>query len=184
MEVKHAGGEVHQGPGAGEGRGGEPRLPDPPHARVPRRGGGRAPAGERHLADADEKHPREPGPAHAALNFIAAPREAVDRILEQDKLTRLSLLPGSGSRPRPGPQGHREAGRRARRAGLPDRGAARGAAAAHGACCTCWPRATPWPRPWTVTFAEAASYARFIAKVDQTPVRASAPGAASSRWTR
>ena len=35
----------------------------------------------------------------ASLNFIAAPREAVDRMLEQDKLTRQALLPGSGTDP-------------------------------------------------------------------------------------
>jgi hypothetical protein len=34
-----------------------------------------------------------------SLNFITAPREAVDRMLEQDKLTRQALLPGSGSDP-------------------------------------------------------------------------------------
>ena len=55
-------------------------------------------AGLNYLADADErigKNLEQLG----SLNFIAAPREAVDRMLEQDKLTRLSLLPGSGSDP-------------------------------------------------------------------------------------
>ncbi|HEY8233729.1 MAG TPA: PDZ domain-containing protein [Vicinamibacteria bacterium] len=54
--------------------------------------------GLRHLADADERIQQNLAQL-SSLNFIAAPREAVDRMLEQDKLTRLSLLPGSGSDP-------------------------------------------------------------------------------------
>jgi tetratricopeptide (TPR) repeat protein len=50
--------------------------------------------GERHLAEADEKI-RQNLSRLTSLNFIAAPREAVDRILQQEKLTRLSLLPGA-----------------------------------------------------------------------------------------
>jgi len=34
-----------------------------------------------------------------SLNFITAPREAVDRIFEQEKLTRAGLLPGQGADP-------------------------------------------------------------------------------------
>jgi hypothetical protein len=33
------------------------------------------------------------------VNFIVAPREAVDRILEQDSLARRGLLPGAGTDP-------------------------------------------------------------------------------------
>ncbi len=51
--------------------------------------------GLRYLADADEKIQRNLEKL-SSLNFITAPREAVDRMLEQDKLTRQSLLPGSG----------------------------------------------------------------------------------------
>jgi tetratricopeptide (TPR) repeat protein len=54
--------------------------------------------GLRHLADADERIQQNLGQL-SSLNFIAAPREAVDRMLEQDKLTRQSLLPGSGTDP-------------------------------------------------------------------------------------
>jgi tetratricopeptide (TPR) repeat protein len=56
-------------------------------------------AGLRYLADADEKIQQNLESRLKSLNFIAAPREAVDRMLEQDKLTRQSLLPGSGSDP-------------------------------------------------------------------------------------
>jgi tetratricopeptide (TPR) repeat protein len=54
--------------------------------------------GLNYLADADERI-RQNLEQLGSLNFIAAPREAVDRMLEQDKLTRQSLLPGSGSDP-------------------------------------------------------------------------------------
>ena len=97
IEVKHAAGQVHQGPRAREGRGDQPRLPDPAHPRLPRRGGrergGRALPRRRRGED-----PPEP-PRLASLNFITAPRETVDRILEQEKLTRQALLPGSGTDP-------------------------------------------------------------------------------------
>jgi tetratricopeptide (TPR) repeat protein len=50
--------------------------------------------GERYLAEADEKI-RENLQRLTSLNFILAPREAVDRILEQDHLKRSSLVPGA-----------------------------------------------------------------------------------------
>jgi tetratricopeptide (TPR) repeat protein len=50
--------------------------------------------GERYVAEADEKI-RQNLSRLTSLNFIAAPRGAVDRTLQQDKLTRLSLLPGA-----------------------------------------------------------------------------------------
>lgn len=50
--------------------------------------------GERYLAEADEKI-RQNLSRLTSLNFITAPREAVDRILQQEKLTRRSLLPGA-----------------------------------------------------------------------------------------
>jgi tetratricopeptide (TPR) repeat protein len=55
-------------------------------------------AGLRYLPDADEKIQANLQRL-GSLNFITAPREAVDRMLEQDKLTRQALLPGSGSDP-------------------------------------------------------------------------------------
>jgi len=54
--------------------------------------------GQRYLADADEKI-RQNLQRLASLNVITAPREAVDRVLQQDKLSRLALLPGSGTDP-------------------------------------------------------------------------------------
>ena len=53
-------------------------------------------AGQRNLADATEKIQQNLSKL-ASLNFINAPRDAVDRILEQEKATRLTLLPGSGA---------------------------------------------------------------------------------------
>jgi tetratricopeptide (TPR) repeat protein len=56
------------------------------------------PAGQRFVADAEEKVQQNLSRL-TSLNFITAPREAVDRLLDQDKLTRRSLLPGSGTDP-------------------------------------------------------------------------------------
>jgi tetratricopeptide (TPR) repeat protein len=55
-------------------------------------------SGERHLAEADEKIQQNLS-GLTSLNFIAAPRDAVDRVLEQEKLTRRAFLPGSGTAP-------------------------------------------------------------------------------------
>ncbi len=54
--------------------------------------------GQQHLADAEEKI-QQNLTRLTSLNFITAPREAVDRLLEQDKLTRKALLPGAGTDP-------------------------------------------------------------------------------------
>ena len=55
-------------------------------------------AGQRNLPDATEKIQQNLAKL-TSLNFISAPREAVDRILEQEKATRLTLLPGGGADP-------------------------------------------------------------------------------------
>jgi tetratricopeptide (TPR) repeat protein len=55
-------------------------------------------AGQSNLPDATEKIQQNLSKL-ASLNFVTAPREAVDRILEQEKATRLRLLPGSGADP-------------------------------------------------------------------------------------
>lgn len=55
-------------------------------------------SGQPLVADAEEKI-RQNLSRLTSLNFISAPREAVDRLLEQDKLTRKALLPGSGTDP-------------------------------------------------------------------------------------
>jgi len=54
--------------------------------------------GQQHLADAEEKI-RQNLSRLTSLNFISAPREAVDRPREQDKLTRKALVPGTGTDP-------------------------------------------------------------------------------------
>jgi tetratricopeptide (TPR) repeat protein len=55
-------------------------------------------AGQRHAADALQKIQQNLSRL-SALNFVVAPREAVDRLLEQDKIARLGLLPGHGTDP-------------------------------------------------------------------------------------
>jgi hypothetical protein len=55
-------------------------------------------AGQRHVADAEQKIQQNLSRL-TALNLVLAPREAVDRILDQDKLTRQGLLPGAGTDP-------------------------------------------------------------------------------------
>jgi tetratricopeptide (TPR) repeat protein len=54
--------------------------------------------GQRYLADAEEKI-QENLARLVSLNFISAPREAVDRILEREKATRAALLPGPSADP-------------------------------------------------------------------------------------
>ena len=54
------------------------------------------PGGERVLADADEKL-RKNLQKITTLNFIPAPRETVDRILEAEHLTRRGLVPAAGA---------------------------------------------------------------------------------------
>ena len=54
------------------------------------------PGGERVLADADEKL-RQNLQKITTLNFIPAPRETVDRILEAEHITLRGLVPGAGS---------------------------------------------------------------------------------------
>ncbi len=55
-------------------------------------------AGLRYLTDAEEKIQANLSRL-VSLNFIVAPREAVDRMLEQERLTRQSLLPGAAADP-------------------------------------------------------------------------------------
>ncbi|HSD65914.1 MAG TPA: PEGA domain-containing protein, partial [Vicinamibacteria bacterium] len=55
-------------------------------------------SGERYLEEAEEKIRQNLGQL-ASLNFIVAPHEAVDRILEQEKTSRMALAPDSGSDP-------------------------------------------------------------------------------------
>jgi tetratricopeptide (TPR) repeat protein len=121
--------------------------------------------GERSLAEAEEKI-RGNLQKLATLNFIPAPRETVDRILEAEHVTRRALVPGSSTDP--------DVVRRVTErlastlevqgfliAILPEEKLQRTAVlyllAAGNAVA----------EPWDVTFGETASYMRYIAKVDQ-----------------
>jgi tetratricopeptide (TPR) repeat protein len=55
-------------------------------------------AGERLIPDVEEKLVANLQKI-ASLNFVPAPRDAVDRLLESEKLTRKALLPGGGAEP-------------------------------------------------------------------------------------
>ncbi len=57
-----------------------------------------SPAGERVLADAEERI-LENLARVSSLNFIPAPRDTVERILDLEKLGRRGLVPGSGTEP-------------------------------------------------------------------------------------
>jgi tetratricopeptide (TPR) repeat protein len=121
--------------------------------------------GERSLADADEKI-RENLGRLGTLNFIPAPRETVDRILEQEKATRAGLVPGAGT--------DADVIRKVTEklaaalevqgfllAVLPEERLQRTA----GLYLLAAGNTTA--ESWDVTFGEAASYARFLSKVDQ-----------------
>ena len=107
-------------------------------------------AGERVVADVEEKLVQNLAQI-TTLNFIPAPRETVDRILEAEKLTRKGLVPGAGADAGRRAQGHGEAGRRPRGAGLPGGAAARRRSCSARRCCTCWPPATPSPTAGSVS---------------------------------
>ncbi len=123
------------------------------------------PAGESALSDAEEKI-RENLLKITSLNVIPAPRDTVDRILEQEKVSRKGLVSGTGTDP--------DLVRKVTEklaaaldevqgflvATLPEERLQRTAnlnLLAAGNTVT---------EPYTVTFAESASYGDFIAKVD------------------
>jgi PEGA domain-containing protein/PDZ domain-containing protein len=56
-------------------------------------------AGERFVPDVEEKLIENLQQKVTALNFVPAPRDTVDRVLESEKLTRKALLAGSGVDP-------------------------------------------------------------------------------------
>lgn len=102
----------------------------------------------------------------ASLNVLPAPRETVDRILDAEKLTRRSLVPGSGT----DPDLLRKVTEKLAAtlevqgfliASLPDERLQRTAALYILAAGN-----TSADR-WDVSFAESASYLRFLAAVDQ-----------------
>ena len=160
-------GQVHPGPRAGA-RTRRSRLDCPIRPSLAFLGVvAESAAGERVLAEAEEKLVAEPGQDRRRLNFIPAPRETVDRILELEQLTRSGLSPARGPTPDVHPQGHREAGGRAGGAGLPGRACCRRRSCSARRCCTCWPRATRSPTAGASPSASPASYLRFLAAVDR-----------------
>jgi tetratricopeptide (TPR) repeat protein len=123
-----------------------------------------SPAGERNLVDADEKIRENLGKI-TTLNFIPAPRETVDRILEQEKITPRGLVTGGTD-----PDLVRKVTEKLATtlevqgflvAELPEERLQRTAVLHFLAAGNTQAEALD------VTFAESASYARVIARVDQ-----------------
>lgn len=122
-------------------------------------------AGERVASEVEERLLQNLGKL-ATLNFVPAPRETVDRLLESERLTRKGLIPGPGA--------DADAIRKVTEklaaalevqgfliATLPEEKLQRTAVLhllAAGSTVS---------DPWQVTFAEAASYLRFISAVDK-----------------
>jgi tetratricopeptide (TPR) repeat protein len=124
-----------------------------------------SPAGERVVADAEEKIVQNLSRIKS-LNFFAAPRETVDRTLEADKLTRRGLIPGPGADADVVRKVTEKLAATLEVQGflvalLPDEKLQR-TAVLHllAAGNTVSDR-------WSVAFAEAASYLRFLSVVDQ-----------------
>jgi len=123
------------------------------------------PGGERYLADADERL-REHLSSITSLNFVTAPKETVDRILEAEKLGRSQLVADSGVDPDLVRKITEKLATALEVQGflvavLPEEKLQRTANLHLLAAGNT--RAEAWP----VVFAEAASYGRFTAKVDQ-----------------
>jgi tetratricopeptide (TPR) repeat protein len=124
-----------------------------------------SPAGERYLADADEKIRENLGKL-TSLNFIPAPKDVVDRILDQEKVTRKGLVPGSGTDPDLIRKVTEKLATTLEVQGfliavLPEE------RLQHTAMLHLLAAANTMAEVGEVTFVEGASYARFIAKVDQ-----------------
>jgi tetratricopeptide (TPR) repeat protein len=124
-----------------------------------------SPSGERVAADAEEKIV-----AHLSgiktLNFFAAPRETVDRILEADRLTRKGLLPAPGADADVVRKVTEKLAATLEVQGflvalLPEEKLQR-TAVLHLLAA-----GNTVSDPWSVAFAEAASYLRFLSVVDQ-----------------
>jgi len=123
-------------------------------------------AGERYLGAADEKIRENLSKKITSLNFIPAPKEQVDRILDPEKLTPKGLVPGSGTEP----DLIRKVTEKLARdldvqgfliAVLPEE------RLQHTAALHLLAAGNPVAEALNVNFAEAASYGPFIAKVDQ-----------------
>ena len=97
MEVKHPAGKFIQDMALAKNESRDPRLPDPAQPGLPGRGGGERRPASALLPDAEERILENLGKI-ATLNFIPAPRETVERILEPEKLSRAQ--PGAAARAR------------------------------------------------------------------------------------
>jgi tetratricopeptide (TPR) repeat protein len=122
------------------------------------------PAGERVLADADEKI-RENLQKITSLNFVVPPRESVDRVLEAEKVTRKALVAGSGVDPDVVRKVTEKLAGALEVQGflvavLPEE------RLQHTAVLYLLAAGNAVAEPAEVTFGEAASYLRFISKVD------------------
>ena len=122
-------------------------------------------AGERVAPEVEEKLVENLSKV-ATLNFLPAPRETVDRILESEKLTRKSILPGSGTEP--------DLVRRATEklaAALEVQGfllaALPGEKLQRTAVLHLLAAGNTVPDSWDVSLAESASFMRFLLAVDR-----------------
>jgi tetratricopeptide (TPR) repeat protein len=101
-----------------------------------------------------------------SLNFVPAPRDTVDRVLESEKLTRKSLLPGGGAEP--------DAVKKVTEklaAALDVQGflvaLLPGEKLQRTAVLELLAAGNTVPDSWDVTFGESASYMRFLSAVDR-----------------
>jgi tetratricopeptide (TPR) repeat protein len=122
------------------------------------------PAGERVLADADEKI-RENLQKITSLNFIVPPRESVDRVLDSEKVTRKALVAGSGVDPDVVRKVTEKLAAALEVQGflvavLPEE------RLQHTAVLYLLAAGNAVAEPGEVTFGEAASYLRFVSKID------------------
>jgi tetratricopeptide (TPR) repeat protein len=124
-------------------------------------------AGERLAAEVEEKLVQNLSKKVHSLNFIAAPKETVDRVLEGEKITRKQLVPGTGAAP---PDAIRKVTESLAEklevqgfllAILPDERLQR-TAVLHVLAA-----GNTVSDPWEVVFNEEASYLRFVSAVDQ-----------------
>jgi len=121
-------------------------------------------AGERVAADVEEKLTENL--KITSLNFVPAPRDTVDRVLETEKLTRKSLLPGGGAEPDMVKKVTEKLA-----AALDVQGfllaLLPGEKLQRTAVLELLAAGNTVPDSWDVTFGESASYMRFLSAVDR-----------------
>jgi tetratricopeptide (TPR) repeat protein len=122
-------------------------------------------AGERVAPDVEEKLIANLSKV-SSLNFVPAPRDAVDRVLETEKLTRKSLLPGGGAEP---DQVRKATEKLAVALDVQGFliGLLPGEKLQRTAVLHLLAAGNTVPDSWDVTFGESASYLRFLAAVDR-----------------